>query len=358
MWLRGCLAAGVLWLSSYGVTATERELVRLEATRLSMGCVYAIAAYGHDGDALPQVVDEALDEVDRIDRLMSHYRPDSPLSRVNQQASRLAVQVDPELFDFLARSIDYSRASDGAFDITVGPLMKAWGFFHGEGRVPTDRELAAARRRVGYKHVVLNPAERTVRFDVPGVELDLGGIAKGYAVDRVIDLLRRRQVTAALVSAGGSTVYGMGAPPGEDAWRVRVQDPIAPGRIAFTAALRDRALSVAGTSERFFQRGHKRYAHIMDPHSGRPVRDVLAVAVLAATGTTGDAVDDAVFVRGVEGSRRYLERYPTTEAFVFLPARDAWRMVHLGCPRSDAHPQAPSSDLLEIDNRVGGHPRD
>ena len=127
--------------------------MRREASRLSMGCVYTIAAYGADGDALPRVLEEALDEVDRIDRLMSHYKPDSPLSRLNQQASHADVPVDPELFDFIAQSIEYSRASDGAFDITVGPLMKAWGFFQGEGRVPTNRELAAARRRVGYEHV-------------------------------------------------------------------------------------------------------------------------------------------------------------------------------------------------------------
>ena len=181
--------------------------------------------------------------------------------------------------------------------------------------------------------MLLDPVQRTIRFDVAGVELDLGGIAKGYAVDRVIDLLRKQHIAAALVSAGGSTVYGMGTPPGEDAWMVNVQDPLAPTRVAFTAALRDRALSVAGTSEKFFERGRTRYAHIMDPQTGRPVQNVLAVAVLADSGTTGDALDNAVFVKGVERSRTYIEQIPGDRG-VLLPAGGA--RLEDGASRSDA----------------------
>ena len=326
-----CLTAGALaaCLSAQAVASPRGTLARHEATRLSMGCVYGIAAYGPDGDALPRFLDEALDEVDRIDRLMSHYRPDSPLSQLNQRAAGGVVGVDRELFDFLALAIGYSRESEGAFDITVGPLMKAWGFFRGDGRVPAPAELAEARERVGYGHVRLDAATRTVRFDTPGVELDLGGIAKGYAVDRAIALLRERGVTAALVSAGGSTVYALGAPPGQDAWTVSVQDPLTAGRVAITVALRDRSLSIAGVSEKFFERGRTRYAHIMDPRTGRPVRNVLAVAIVAPSGTAGDALDDAVFVKGVTGSRSYLQRYPGAEAYLFLPAGHGWHMVHL-----------------------------
>src|SRR4051812_26238419 len=197
-----------LWLIHCGAVDARGELARYEGSRLSMGCVYAIEAYGERADTLPAIVDEAFDEVDRIDRLMSHYKPDSPLSRLNREAAHGAVRADAELFDFIAGAIQYSRESDGAFDITVGPLMKLWGFFDGDGRVPSDREVRAVLRRIGYSHVLLDGVERTIRFDAPGVELDLGGIAKGYAVDRVAGILRRRDVAAALISAGGSTVYG------------------------------------------------------------------------------------------------------------------------------------------------------
>ena len=299
-----------------------------EATRLSMACVYAIEAYGPDAAALPRIVEDAFDEVDRIDRLMSHYKADSPLSRVNREAASHPVTVDLELFDFLAEAMRYNRESGGAFDITVGPLMKAWGFFGGEGHLPSDAELAAARRHVGRGHVILNPAEKTIAFDAPGVELDLGGIAKGYAVDRVIALLRQRQIPAALVSSGGSTIYGLGAPPGRHAWDVALQDPTDARETALTVTLKDRALSVAGRSEKWFESGGVRYSHIMDPRTGWPVQGVLSVAVLTSTGTAGDALDDALFVMGPERSRVYLKKRPGTEALFFLPdAKRGWKMV-------------------------------
>ena len=145
--------------------ARQPQLFHYEATRLSMACVYAIDAYGPDAGALPRILDEAFDEVDRIDRLMSHYKADSPLSRINRDAARMPVTVDPELFAFITDAMRYSRDSGGAFDITVGPLMKAWGFFGGEGRMPSDEELGAARHHVGGTHVHLNPSRSTIAFD-------------------------------------------------------------------------------------------------------------------------------------------------------------------------------------------------
>jgi len=212
--------------------------------------------------------------------------------------------------------------------------MKAWGFFRGGGRVPGPEEIDELRGRLGYRHVVLDAREKTIRFDRPGVELDLGGIAKGYAVDRVVALLREAHVAAALVSAGGSTLFALGAPPGREAWDVAVQDPIDPGRVAFTVGLKDRALSVAGTSEKSFEQDGVTYSHIMDPRTGRPVQGMSSVAVLAATGTAGDALDDAFFVQGVERSRAYLARLPGTEALFFLPAGQGWKMVRERGPRT------------------------
>jgi thiamine biosynthesis lipoprotein len=294
-----------------------------------MACVYAIEAYGPEAEVLPRVVEEAFDEVDRIDRLMSHYRAESPLSRINREAARHPVTVEPELFDFIAEAMRYNRDSDGAFDITVGPLMKAWGFFRGEGRMPSPEELATARRHVGAAHVTLSPAAKSIGFDEAGVELDLGGIAKGYAVDRVVRLLTARRVSAALISAGGSTIYGLGSPPDRDGWEVAIQDPLDSQKVAREVRLKDRALSVAGSSEKSFESDGVRYSHIMDPHTGRPVQGVLSVAVLTSSGTAGDALDDALFVLGPEGSRKLIKQWPDTEALFFLPDRSgAWTMVH------------------------------
>ena len=293
-----------------------------------MACLYTIEAYGPDADGLPRIVDEAFDEVDRIDRLMSHYKADSALSRLNRDAARHPVTVEPELFDFIAEALRYNRESSGAFDVTVGPLMKAWGFFRGEGRVPSEDELRLAVGHVGGAHVKLDPVTRTIAFDHSGVELDLGGIAKGYAVDRVASLLQRRQIASALISAGGSSIYALGAPPGRDEWDVAIQDPIDSRKAALSVRLKDRALSVAGSSEKSFEAGGVTYSHIMDPRSGRPVQGVLTVAVLTDRATAGDALDDAFFVLGPEGSRAYLRRLPRTEAMFFLPAAPKeWTLV-------------------------------
>jgi FAD:protein FMN transferase len=322
------LALAALAVALARVATSARSLHRYEASRMSMACLYVIEAHGPDAAALPRIVEEAFDEVDRIDRLMSHYKADSPLSRLNREAGRGPVAVEPELFDFIAEAMRYNRESQGAFDITVGPLMKAWGFFRGDGRLPSDDELAVARRSVGARHVTLDPASRTIAFDDPGVELDLGGIAKGYAVDRVVALLRRRGIPAALVSAGGSSVYGLGAPPEREGWDIAIQDPIDARKTAFDVRLRDRALSIAGSSEKSFEADGKTYSHIMDPRTGRPVQGMLTVAVLSADATAGDALDDALFVLGAKGSLNYLQRLTGIDVYFFVPRPNrTWAVV-------------------------------
>jgi len=321
--------AGVAFTAWLWPPATATPLHHLQVSRISMACLYTIDAYAADAEKLSSILEQALDEVDRIDRLMSHYKPESPLSRINRDAAASPVAVEPELYDFIAEAIRYSRDSDGAFDITVGPLMKVWGFFRGEGRLPSDQEIETVRPLVGWQHIIMDPEHRTIRFDRPGVELDLGGIAKGYAVDRVVKILRTANVAAALVSAGGSTIYGLGAPPTRNAWAVSIQDPVDSGRVARDVELRDRALSVAGSSEKSFEVDGVRYSHIMDPRTGRPVQGVLTVAVVTKTGTEGDALDDALFVLGPVRSRKYLKRLDAVEMFFFLPdGQNGWTLIH------------------------------
>src|SRR5262245_19413022 len=301
-----------------------------EDSRVSMGCVYTVVVYGHDTARLRMATAAALDEVDRIDRLMSHYKNDSELSLVNREAAKSPVKVDPELFDFIAECLRYSRESEGAFDITVGPLMKAWGFFRGEGRMPGEAELAEARGRVGYGHVILNQKDGTIFFYKAGVEIDLGGIAKGYAVDRAVAVLKQCGVTSALLSAGGSTIYALGAPPGKPAWEIEVQDPVERGRIATRVRLKDRALSVSGSYEKFFELNGARYSHVMDPKTGRPVQGVLSVAVITDDGMSGDALDNVFYVLGVERGRACLNKFSASEVIFFLPdSRKKWKMARI-----------------------------
>ena len=324
-----------LFLLAFPTLAKSKEppLLRYENSRVSMACTYTIVVYGTDAKQLPLIVNAALDEVDRIDNLMSNYKPESALSRINQEASKEPVLVEPELFNFIQLCLKYSQESDGAFDITVGPLMKAWGFFRGEGRIPWTFELWNVLRKVGYQHLILNPKERTLQFVRSGMELDLGGIAKGYAVDRVVCLLKEYNIKQAFVSAGGSTVYGLGSPPNSDGWEVNIRDPICPNdphKRAGVVTLKDRSLSISGNYEKFFRVGGVTYSHIMDPHTGRPVENMLSVAVLTDTGVDGDALDDVFYVLGVDKSKLYLQKHPGAEVFIFLPEADKnWKTVHL-----------------------------
>jgi len=324
-----------LFFLTFPTLAKSKEplLFRYEDSRVSMACTYTIGVYGPDAKQLPLIVSAALDEVDRIDNLMSNYRPESALSRINREASKEPVLVEPELFNFIQLCVQYSRESDGAFDITVGPLMKAWGFFRGEGRIPWSFELWNTLRKVGYEHLILNPKERTIQFARSGMELDLGGIAKGYAVDRVVCLLKEYNIERAFVSAGGSTVYGLGSPPKSDGWEVNIRDPIDsndPHKRAGVVTLKNRCLSVSGNYEKFFRVRGVTYSHIMDPRTGRPVENMLSVAVLTDTGVDGDALDDVFYVQGVDKSKLYLQKHPGTEVFLYLPGADKdWKTVHL-----------------------------
>ena len=309
------------------------KLHRFEDSRVSMACTYTVAVYGTDPRQLPLITTAALDEVDRIDALMSNYKPESPLSQINREAGRHPVLVEPELFRFLEACVRYSQQSEGGFDITVGPLMKAWGFFRGEGRIPWFFELWSVMRKVGYQHLRLDASQRTIQFERSGMELDLGGIAKGYAVDRVVALLKEQRIERAFVSAGGSTIYGLGSPPDSRGWEIKLQDPLAPHdpkKSAATVMLKDQCLSVSGNYEKFFKVRGITYSHIMDPRTGRPVENMLSVAVVTQNGTDGDALDNAFYVQGVEKGKGLLPLYPGLEVFFFLPDGDkAWKMVRL-----------------------------
>ena len=271
----------------------------LERAEEAMGTTFSIVLHGPNPLALDKAADAAFDEAHRLDRMLSNYQPSSEWSEVNRSAWGRAVKVSNELFDLLAACAVYSRQSDGAFDITVGPLIKVWGFYKGEGRMPRPQELAAARARVGYEHVRLDPSARTVRFAREGVELDPGGIGKGYAVDRMVAVLGRMNVRAALVSAGGSSIYGMGAPPhAARGWPVTIRAPGDPHEAASEVVLKNMSLSTSGSYEKFFRAEGRRWSHIIDPRTGYPARPASSVSVIAPRTIDSEAWTKPSFING------------------------------------------------------------
>jgi thiamine biosynthesis lipoprotein len=293
-------------------------LERYNGTHRAMGTVFALDLYTKDQSSADGLMQMAFDEVDRLDDLLSNYRASSELSRINHEARLGAVTTDPETFGFLARASYWSSCSDGAFDITVGPLLRKWGFFFHGGRVPSAAELTALRSSVGWRNVVLDARLRSVRFaDGRAVELDPGSIGKGFAVDSVVSLLRQQGVTSALLSAGGSTLYAIGNPPGKAGWRVDVPDPARPGTIASTVLLKDSSLSTGACTEKFFIKDGHLYCHIFDPRTMRPVEGVLQSTVIDPSATDSDALSTVVFVLGADSSRKLMKSIPEAEALVF-----------------------------------------
>ncbi len=295
-------------------------MVRYEASHNAMATEYTVVAYGSNREYLAAVVNEVFEEIDRLDAQMSNYKPESDLSHVNRDAARRSVVVEPGLFQLIQDSVRYSEETNGAFDITVGPLMKAWGFFRGQGHLPTREEIAQVLKHVGYQHVKLDPASRTVRFDEDGIELDLGGIAKGYAVDRAVKILRENGVTSALVSSGTSSIYALGAPPGARAWRVTLRGPYNAKKVGNVILLRNHSVSTSANYERFFNLGGKKYGHIMDPHTGMPVEGMLSTAVLAPSTCQSDALTKPLFILGVNGIRKYLDTHRNLTALFYVPS--------------------------------------
>jgi len=265
----------------------------------SMGTTYTVVAYGGERYAIEEAVDAALEETRRLDYLLSNYRPGSEWSYINQHAATEDVQLSPELFDLLSYCYDVSSKSEGAFDITVGPLMKIWGFYKGSGKIPHRAEIRTALERVGYRHMLLNPAAKTIHFDVRGVEIDPGGIGKGYAVDRMADILKRKGITAGFISGGRSSMCAIGNPPKEArGWRVAIPDPRDARKTYTEVFLKNESMSTSGTSEKFFVAGGKTYSHIMDPRTGYPAEGMLEVSVIAPRTIDSEAWTKPFFING------------------------------------------------------------
>jgi thiamine biosynthesis lipoprotein len=290
--------------------------VVLRVTREAMGTEFQIVLSGADERELERAANYALDEVERLDAQMSLYRPDSELCWVNAHAAAAPVKADPGLYRVLDCARRIGDETGGAFDVTVAPLMQCWRFFRGQGALPPPGEVEQVLALVGMRHVRLDPQARTVSFDREGVTLDLGGIAKGYAVDRATALLRECGVTSALAHGGWSTVYGLGRAPDGEPWRVGIRHPHDAERRVCAVELTDAALSTSGSYEKSFEVDGVVYSHILDPRTGQPAQGMLSVSVVTRNALEADALSTALFVLGPERSREYCQARPGLRAIL------------------------------------------
>lgn len=275
-----------------------------------MGTRVAVELWSQDRAQGQALIERVMDEMHRVDALMSTYKPTSQVSLINERAAREAVTVDADLFGLLETALSYSRLTDGAFDITYASV----GYLYDYRRriKPTDEALAAALPAVDYRHVLLDPAAHSVRFARAGVRIDLGGIAKGWAVDRGIELLRAASVEHAFVTAGGDTrIIGdrFGQP-----WMVGIRDPREADKVVVRIPLVDAALSTSGDYERFFEADGMRYHHILSPATGRPASAVRSVTIIGPTATRTDGLSKTIFVLGIERGMQILDRAGDVDA--------------------------------------------
>src|SRR6266705_1180510 len=244
--------------------------------RHAMATRFELVLHGDDAVHLRAAGEQALNEIDRLEDQLSLYRAHTEIADLNRRAASQPVKITPRLFSLLEHAKHLSAATNGAFDITIAPLVQCWGFMHGSGEMPDEQSLTATRSKVGMHLIELDKSTFTVRFLRDGVMLDLGAIGKGYAIQEAADLLREAGVSSALLHGGSSSIYAIGHPPETDAWMIAIKNPTTTNSPPIaTIPLKDESLSVSAAWGKSFSRGGRTYGHVLDPGTGQPTSAAL-----------------------------------------------------------------------------------
>jgi len=304
----------------------------LKQTRMIMGTFAEVSLYSDDLENAGKAINAALDEMERMDALLSNYKEDSQLSQLNKKAVKYPVPCNKELFDFIERSLYYSKISNGAFDITVSPIVDLWGFFYENGHIPSNDEIKRVLPAVSYKNIEINKSDNqeersTVFFRHTLTQIDPGAIGKGYAVDKALAVIRDFGIDNACINLGGN-MYLSGKPADRNAWRIGVQHPRNKNELLGYLELKNEATATSGDYERFFEIDGERYSHIIDPRTGRPVKGTIAVTIVASSGTQVDALSTCVFVLGPKEGLELVEKLTGVEALIAFE-RDKEIIIHM-----------------------------
>jgi thiamine biosynthesis lipoprotein len=303
----------LLFAAVFIPTAAHAEwITRNEAI---MGTRCAVELWSEDPVKGEAAISSVFDDMKRIDRLMSTWKEDTEISKVNREGSQHPVKISQELFRLLQVSVEYSELTHGAFDITYASVGYLYDFK--KGVHPDQKAIDKALPGINWRHMVLNAKKTTVFFTRPGMRIDLGGIAKGYSVDRGIEILQKQGITRAMVNAGGDTrILGdrFGKP-----WVVGVRDPDHEGKVFLRLPLTDTAFSTSGDYERYFDEDGKRFHHIIDPKTGDSARKVRSVTIISGTATRTDALTKSVFIMGAEEGIAFINTLPDVDAVAVAP---------------------------------------
>lgn len=266
---------------------------------------------------------ESLDLIEALESQLTIYRDTSEMLELNRHAANRPVEVEPGLFAMLQVADRLYHETQGAFDLTAGPLSRVWGFDRRAGRMPSEDEIATAREHVGWNHVDLLEASRCIKFDEAGVEINVNSIGKGYALDRAGELLAERGVTDFLYHGGRSTLLASGSRAGDDGWSAGLRHPVRPQERIAEFCLRGEALSTSGSATQSFIHRGKRYGHLIDPRTGWPAEGLITATVIAPSAALADALSTAFYVMGLERVREYCDSHREIKTLLVLPAKHA-----------------------------------
>jgi FAD:protein FMN transferase len=302
------------------------EPVMLRFARRAMATTFDVIL-PFDTPAASEIAQSALDEIDRLEAQLTVYRDTSEVSRLNAKAAHHPVHVERNLFDLLSLAAAIHRATEGAFDVAVGALIKTWGFFRRAGHLPSPEELTAVRERIGMQQVVLDEARQTVAFRRQGVEINLGSIGKGFALDIAASLANAPNM---LIHGGHSSLLAVGnESPNATGWTIGLTDPQRPERRRALVRLRNRAMATSAITHQHFEHDGKKVGHLLDPRTAWPAEGVLSATATAPTAAEADALATAFFILGVEKARAYCESHPLIGAVV-IAADAPHQIVVLG----------------------------
>ena len=310
------IIAGLIVLITQGCTKKDKEPKMFKESRILMDTYCTITVVAPSMDMAKDAIDAGFTEIKRLEHLINYYSPDSELSMINKAAGKHPVKVSQETIDLIEKAIYISRITDGAFDPTIAPVLKLWKFEKkmSDHPIPSKEAIEKALKLVDYRKIRIDHENSTVFLEKSGMEMDLGGIAKGYAADRAVEAIKKKGIQAALVAVAGD-IRGYGLNISGRPWKIGIQNPRPSSDnerpwedVIATIELTEKAISTSGDYQRYFIKNNRRYHHILNPHTGYPAHtDVISVSVIAPEGYLSDSLATAVFVLGVEKGQKLLK---------------------------------------------------
>lgn len=331
----GAILIGIVMILVVCLMYRDSRRVSVEVdsgTRMLMGTFARVVVIARSERAGQACIEAAFDVQDRIESLMSYHRADSELNKVNRLAATEPVPVNPMTFEVLRHAIRFSELSNGTFDVTVGPLVDLWHAAGDANEPPSEEALAEARRKVGFKKLILDEKAATVRFAEEGMRIDLGGIAKGYAVDKAVEAMQKKGALGGMVDLGGNIRCFGRAPRGQQKWRIGIQDPdVGPDdfdglKYLLVLELADVSVATSGDYRRFAVVRGQKQSHVLDTQSGKGAAKLVSDTIIAPDAITADALSTAVNVLGAEAGLALIDRLPSVEAIV-IPGGGATRLL-------------------------------